>query len=104
MIAWILIVGAGLCEVAMSLSLKFSLQFTQFWPSLSFLMFAVLSFSLLSLSLRWLPIGTAYAAWTGIGAAGTALVSMFLLGDSREVSRLICLSLIIIGVIGLEIK
>jgi quaternary ammonium compound-resistance protein SugE len=62
----------------------------------------VASFFLLSLSLRTLPVGTAYAVWTGIGAAGTALVGMWLLGEPREVARLVCLGLIVAGVLGLK--
>lgn len=96
--AWILVIVAGLFEVAMAVSLKESAGFSRLWWSLSFGVFAILSFGLLALGLRSLPVGSAYAVWTGIGAAGTAVVGMLFLGDPRDVIRLVAIALIIVGV------
>ncbi|MFI7616262.1 multidrug efflux SMR transporter [Nonomuraea terrae] len=100
--AWIVLVLAGLFEVAMALSLKLSNGFTHLWWSLSFLTTAVLSFGLLSYAIKTLEVGTAYAVWTGIGAAGTAVLGMLLLGDQVSAGRLLFIGLILAGVIGLR--
>ncbi|MEU6721690.1 multidrug efflux SMR transporter [Nonomuraea sp. NPDC046802] len=100
--AWIFVVLAGLFEVAMALSLKLSNGFTHLWWSLSFLFTAVLSFGLLSYALKSLEVGTAYAVWTGVGAAGTAILGMIAMGDSVSLPRLLCIALILCGVIGLR--
>ncbi|GAA1562321.1 multidrug efflux SMR transporter [Actinomadura kijaniata] len=101
--AWILVVAAGLLEVAMALSLKMSKGFTQPWPSAGFLLFAVASFGLLNLALRTLEVGTAYAVWVGIGAVGTAALGMLLLGDQVSALKIIALVLIITGVVMLNL-
>ena len=100
--AWIVLVLAGLFEVAMALSLKLSNGFSNLWWTLSFAVTAVLSFGLLSYALKTLEVGTAYAVWTGIGAAGTAVLGMIALGDQVSAARLICIALILAGVIGLR--
>jgi quaternary ammonium compound-resistance protein SugE len=100
--AWVVLVLAGLFEVVMALSLKLSNGFTHLWWSLSFLTTAVLSFGLLSYAIKTLEVGTAYAVWTGIGAAGTALLGMALLGDQVSAARLLFIGLILAGVIGLR--
>lgn len=100
--AWIVLLLAGLCEVAMALSLKLSNGFTHLGWALSFLATAVLSFGLLSYALKSLEVGTAYAVWTGVGAAGTAVLGMIALGDTVSLPRLISIALILIGVIGLR--
>ncbi|PZG06567.1 DMT family transporter [Nonomuraea aridisoli] len=100
--AWVVLVLAGLFEVVMALSLKLSNGFTHLWWSLSFLTTAVLSFGLLSYAIKSLEVGTAYAVWTGIGAAGTALLGMALLGDQVSAARLLFIGLILAGVIGLR--
>ncbi len=97
--AWVLVIVAGLLEVIMALSLKESQGFSRPWWSVSFVVFAVASFSLLALALRTLPVGTGYAVWTGIGAAGTALLGMAILGESRELPRLLAIALIGSGVV-----
>jgi quaternary ammonium compound-resistance protein SugE len=79
--------------------LKLSSGFTKLWPSLGFLVFAAGSFSLLSWSLKVLPVGTAYAVWTGIGAAGTAIVGMIFFKDPASVARISAIAFIIAGVI-----
>ncbi|WP_433498269.1 DMT family transporter [Sphaerimonospora sp. CA-214678] len=101
--AWILLVAAGVFEVAMAYSLKMSSGLTQVWWSASFLVFAVVSFVLLSLSLKSLEVGTAYAVWTGIGAVGTAVAGMILLGDDTSPLKIVSIILIITGVIGLNL-
>jgi quaternary ammonium compound-resistance protein SugE len=101
--SWIFLVIAGLVEVAMAVSLKESHGFSKFLPSVLFLTFAALSFGLLSLALRTLPVGTGYAVWTGIGAVGTAVIGIFFLGESRDIARLASIALIISGVIGLKL-
>lgn len=101
--AWLSLVLAGLLETAFAISLKYSQGFTRLWPSLGFMVAGGLSFYLLSQALRTLPVGTAYAVWTGIGAAGTAIVGMVVLGESRDVLRLLSLLLIVAGVIGLRL-
>jgi quaternary ammonium compound-resistance protein SugE len=100
--AWILIVLAGVFEIAMALSLKLSNGFTHVWWALSFLVTAVLSFGLLSYALKTLEVGTAYAVWTGVGAAGTAVLGMIAMGDDVSLPRIISIALILAGVIGLR--
>lgn len=101
--AWLLLLIAGLFEIGMALSLKASDGFSQLRPALAFGVFSLLSFGLLATALRDLPVGTAYAVWTGIGAAGTALLGMALLGDSASPARLGCIALIVAGVVGLRV-
>ncbi|TDD08730.1 multidrug efflux SMR transporter [Nonomuraea deserti] len=100
--AWILLVLAGVFEIAMALSLKLSNGFTHLWWTLSFLGTAVLSFGLLSYALKSLEVGTAYAVWTGVGAAGTAILGMIAMGDEVSLPRIACIALILAGVIGLR--
>ena len=101
--AWSLVILAGLFETGFALSLKASAGFTRLVPSVMFVVFAAVSFLLLSTSLRSLPIGSAYAVWTGIGAAGTAVAGMVFLGESTDVLRLVSVVLIIAGVVGLQL-
>lgn len=101
--AWVLLILAGLLEIVFALSLKASQGFTRFWPSVSFAVAGVASFMLLSQALRTLPVGVAYAVWTGIGAAGTAVVGMFLFGESRDLLKFVSLALLLAGIIGLRL-
>lgn len=101
--AWILVIVAGLFEVAMALCLKGSKGFTEPLPSAGFLVFAVTSFGLLSLALKSLDVGTAYAVWVGIGAVGTAALGMLAMGDQVSAARIGALALIILGVVGLNL-
>ena len=87
----------------MALSLKESHGFSRLTPSLLFVVFAVLSFAMLSYALKTLPVGTAYAVWTGIGAAGTAMLGMIFLDEPRDLVRLVSIVLIIAGVVGLRL-
>ncbi|AWS47268.1 multidrug efflux SMR transporter [Streptosporangium sp. 'caverna'] len=101
--AWVVIVIAGLFEVAMAYSLKLSNGFSVLLPSLGFLIFAFLSFALLAMGLRSLEIGTAYAVWTGIGAVGTATLGMLFLGDEVSFLKVASILLIVAGIVGLNL-
>ncbi|SCX40880.1 quaternary ammonium compound-resistance protein SugE [Klenkia marina] len=101
--AWVLVVVAGLFETAFAVSLKNSEGFSRHWWTASFIVCAAVSFTLLSIALRDLPVGTAYAVWTGIGAAGTAIVGMWLLGDPVGTARILSILLIVAGVVGLNL-
>jgi len=101
--AWIYLVLAGLMEVGWATALKYSCGFTRFWPSATVVAVMGLSIWFLALALRQLPMGTAYAVWTGIGAVGTVLAGIVLFGDSVAPLRLCCLGLIALGIIGLKI-
>ena len=101
--SWIYLVVAGLFEVAWAIGLKYTDGFSRLWPSLGTLASMVVSFLLLAEALKTIPVGTGYAVWTGIGAAGTALLGMIFLGESREVLRLLCLLVIVAGIVGLKL-
>ncbi|MEI7443926.1 MAG: quaternary ammonium compound efflux SMR transporter SugE [Burkholderiales bacterium] len=101
--AWMLLVVAGLLEVVWALGLKYSDGFTKPLPSVVVIVGAAASFWLLSVAMRVLPAGTAYAVWVGIGAAGTALLGMVLLGEAATTARLACIVLIVAGVLGLKL-
>ncbi len=101
--AWLAVITAGLLEVGFATMLKLSNGFTKLWPSLGFILFAAGSFSLLSWSLKVLPIGTAYAVWTGIGAAGTAILGMIIFKDPVSIARITAIAFIIAGVLLLNI-
>ena len=100
--AWALLLVAGVLEIAWALALKASEGFTRWLPSLVVLLAAAASFWLLALAMRVLPAGTAYAVWTGIGAAGTAVLGMVIFGEPAGTLRLVCILLIVAGVLGLK--
>jgi quaternary ammonium compound-resistance protein SugE len=100
---WLVLFVAGLFETAWAIGLKYSEGFTNFWPSLFTVISIIISMGLLTWSIKYLPVGTAYAVWTGIGAVGTAILGIFLFGESKEVLRLFFIFLIIIGIVGLRI-
>ena len=102
--AWAMVIVAGLFETAFAVSLKLSDGFSRWGWTVSFAVCAAISFGLLSAALRELPVGTAYAVWTGIGAAGTAVVGMVFLKDPVTTVRLLSILLIIAGVIGLNLS
>jgi quaternary ammonium compound-resistance protein SugE len=101
--AWIVLFIAGLLEVVWALLLKQSENFTKPMPTIGFLVALVMSMFLLSQALKTLPVGTAYAVWTGVGAAGTAIVGMIWLGEPRDVLKLVSLALLVCGIIGLRL-
>jgi len=101
--AWVLLLSAGILEIVWAVALKDADGFSRFWPSVVGITAAWISFVLLTLALRSLPVGTAYAIWTGIGVLGVALVGILALGESSSIGRLALLSLILVGVIGLKL-
>ncbi len=101
--AWLMLVVAGLFEIAWAIGLKYTEGFTRPLPSVLTLAAMVVSISLLAWSLKTLPVGTAYAVWTGIGAIGTAILGMLLFGEPRTAARLVCTGLIVSGIIGLKL-
>jgi quaternary ammonium compound-resistance protein SugE len=101
--AWALLTLAGILEIAFALGMKASEGFTRLMPSLLTLASGLSSVALLSISLRSLPVGTGYAVWTGIGAAGTAILGIAMLGDSAAPLRIFCIALILAGVLGLKL-
>lgn len=101
--AWFILFVAGIFETAWAIGMKYSNGFTKLWPSVFTVICILISMGLLSLSLKWLPVGTAYAVWTGIGAVGTAILGIILFGESKEIVRLFFMFLIIVGLIGLKV-
>jgi quaternary ammonium compound-resistance protein SugE len=99
---WIYLTLAGLLEIGWAIGLKYSEGFTKPLPSALTIVTMIASFTLLSFSLRSIPLGTGYAVWTGIGAVGTAIAGMILFAESRDTVRLLCIALIIVGIIGLK--
>jgi quaternary ammonium compound-resistance protein SugE len=104
MSAWLALLGAGLLEVGWALGLKYSDGLTRFWPTAATVIAILLSFALMALALRSLPFGTAYAVWTGIGAVGSIIVGMMLFSESADPVRIVCLTLIIAGMVGLKLN
>jgi len=101
--AWVFLVIAGLFETAFAISLKASHGFTKLAPSILFVIFSITSFILLSLALKKLPVGTAYAVWTGIGTIGTAVLGMVIFNEATTVLKLVSIVLILAGVVGLRL-
>lgn len=101
--AWVYLFIAGLFEIGWAVGLKYTNGFTKFWPSTITVIGMVLSFYFLSAAVKSIPIGTAYAIWTGIGAVGTAILGIFLFGESKELIRILFIFLIVVGIIGLKI-
>ncbi len=103
-VAWLLVIVAGLFETGFAVSLKLSDGFSRLWPTVAFCVFALASFGLLTLSLKTLDVGPAYAVWTGIGASGTAIYGMAFLGDLVSALKITSITLVIVGVIGLQLS
>jgi quaternary ammonium compound-resistance protein SugE len=102
--AWLALLAAGLLEIAWALGLKYSDGLTRFWPTALTLLAIALSFGLMALALRSLPFGTAYAVWTGIGAAGSIIIGMLVFSESADPVRIFCLTLIVAGMVGLKLN
>jgi quaternary ammonium compound-resistance protein SugE len=102
-VSWLILVLASLFEISWAIGLKYSHGFSRPVPSVVTVVGLVMSIVLLALAVRTLPIGTAYAVWTGIGAAGTAILGVWLFGEPATPARLACIALIVLGVIGLKI-
>lgn len=101
--AWALLVAAGLLEIGWAVGLKYTEGFTRLWPSVWTIAAMAASIYMLSIAARSLPIGTAYAVWVGIGAAGAMVLGMFMLGEPRTLARFACIGLIVAGVVGLKL-
>jgi quaternary ammonium compound-resistance protein SugE len=101
--AWIYLSFAGFLEVAWAIGLKYTEGWTRLYPSLLTAAAMIASFYFLSLAVRTLPIGTAYAVWTGIGTVGAAVLGMLIFGESREISKIVCVVLIVTGIVGLKL-
>jgi quaternary ammonium compound-resistance protein SugE len=102
-LAWVLLSVAGLFEVGWAIGLKYTEGFTRLVPSVLTIASMAVSMLLLGLALRTLPVGTAYAVWTGIGTVGTALLGIYLFGEPATALRLACIALIVAGILGLKL-
>jgi quaternary ammonium compound-resistance protein SugE len=100
---WQALLLAGVFEITWAIGLKYSAGLTRLWPTLATIVALGLSFVMMSLALKSIPFGTAYAIWTGIGAAGAILVGIFMFGESADLFRLSCLVLIVVGMVGLRL-
>ena len=100
---WTMLAVAGLFEVAWAVGLKYTDGFSRWWPSVGTAIAMAVSVVLLALAMRTLPVGTAYAVWTGIGAVGTALLGIALFGEPATFARLGCIALIVAGIVGLKL-
>lgn len=101
---WIALFVAGLLEVIWAIGLKYTEGFTRLWPSVGTALAFLMSLGLLGWAMRDLPVGTAYAVWVGIGAVGTAIVGMALLGEPASLSRILSLGLVVAGIVGLKLS
>jgi quaternary ammonium compound-resistance protein SugE len=101
--AWIYLLFAGLFEIGWAIGLKYTHGFTRLWPSLATAASMVVSLFLLALAVRTLPLGTAYAIWTGIGAVGTVALGIVLFDEPADAARLACVGLIVCGIVGLKL-
>ena len=101
--AWIYLLFAGLFEIGWAIGLKYTDGFTRLVPTVATVASMIVSLGLLGLALKTLPVGTAYAVWTGIGTVGTALLGIALLGEPATVARLACIALIVAGIVGLKL-
>jgi quaternary ammonium compound-resistance protein SugE len=101
--AWVYLFLAGIFEIGWAIGLKYTAGFTRLAPTVLTVASMIVSLGLLGLALKSLPVGTAYAVWTGIGTVGTALLGIWLLGEPATASRLACIGLIVAGIIGLKI-
>ena len=102
--AWFALIVAGLLEIVWATGIKYTEGFTRPWPSIMTVAAMVLSMWLLAVALKTIPIGTGYAVWTGIGAAGTAVAGMWLFGESREIVRILSILTIVAGIVGLKVS
>ncbi len=104
MSGWLALLAAGLFEIAWAFGLKYSDGLTRFWPTAATLGAIAVSFALMAVALKSLPFGTAYAVWTGIGATGSILVGMLVFSEPADPIRILCLTLIVAGMIGLKLN
>jgi quaternary ammonium compound-resistance protein SugE len=102
--AWLALLAAGMLEIAWAFGLKYSDGLTRFWPTAATLAAIALSFAMMAVALKSLPFGTAYAVWTGIGAVGSIVIGMLVYSESADPFRLLCLTLIVAGIVGLKLN
>jgi quaternary ammonium compound-resistance protein SugE len=100
---WVVLMLAGLFEVGWAIGLKYTNGFSRFWPSVGTVLAMLMSIGLLGIAMKSLPVGTAYAIWVGIGAIGTVILGMVLLGEPANALRVVSLALIVTGIIGLKL-
>lgn len=100
---WVILFVAGLLEIGWAIGLKYTDGFTRFWPTVATVAAMVASLALLGIAMRSLPVGTAYAVWVGVGAVGTALLGIVLLGEAVNAARIFSLALIVAGIVGLKL-
>ncbi len=101
---WIVLVVAGLFEIGWAIGLKYTDGFTRLWPSVGTVLAMIVSLGLLGVAMKSLPVGTSYAVWVGVGAVGTAILGIVLLGEPVTAGRLFSLALIIAGIVGLKLS
>ncbi|HKU85395.1 MAG TPA: quaternary ammonium compound efflux SMR transporter SugE [Casimicrobiaceae bacterium] len=101
---WIILVLAGLFEVGWAIGLKYTEGFTKLWPSVWTVAAMIVSLGLLGLAMKSLPVGTSYAVWVGVGAVGTAILGIVLLGEPVSAGRIVSLALIVAGIVGLKLS
>ena len=101
--SWLILVLAGLFEIGWAIGLKYTDGFTKLWPTVGTVASMVVSLGLLGVAMKSLPVGTAYAVWVGVGAVGTAILGMVLLGEPANAGRMLSLALIVAGIIGLKL-
>ncbi|MBK9083124.1 MAG: quaternary ammonium compound efflux SMR transporter SugE [Rhizobiales bacterium] len=100
--AWLILLAAGLCEIGWAVGLKYTDGYTRLWPTVATVATMALSVFLLGLALKTLPLGTAYAVWTGIGAVGVAILGIVLFNESVDALRIGSIALIVVGIVGLK--
>jgi quaternary ammonium compound-resistance protein SugE len=101
--AWLILIVAGVFEVVWAIGLKYTEGFTRLWPTVVTILAMLLSVGLLGLAMKSLPVGTAYGVWVGVGAVGTVILGIILLGESASPARLVSVALIIAGIVGLKL-
>jgi quaternary ammonium compound-resistance protein SugE len=100
---WLILFIAGGFECCWAVGLKYTVGFTKFWPTVFTIVTMAMSLWLLSIAMKTIPLGTAYAVWTGTGAVCVVIIGMFFLGEPKAIARIICLALIIAGIVGLKV-
>jgi quaternary ammonium compound-resistance protein SugE len=101
---WTILVVAGLFEVGWAIGLKYTEGFSRLWPTIGTVLSMIASLWLLGIAMKTLPVGTAYSVWVGVGAVGTVILGIILLGESASAPRLISVALIVAGIIGLKLS
>lgn len=102
--SWLILVLAGMFEIGWAIGLKYTEGFTRFWPSVGTILAMIVSLGLLGVAMKSLPVGTAYAVWVGVGAVGTVILGIVLLGEPANAARILSVALIIAGIAGLKLS